>query len=785
MIELLKISKVYEKNNYALKNVSLSLPSKGLIAITGKSGSGKSTMLNLIGAIDSFEGSLRFQNQKIEDMSKTQLEYYRSSIVSFVFQEFYLIEHLSIGENLEIILNLQNKHNNIKERICEALIDVDLEGFADRKVSTLSGGEKQRVSLARAILSDSILILSDEPTGNLDEENSDIVLSLLKAISIDKLVIIVSHDVEFMSRYCDRMITLRDGTIVSDVDINAIKNINEKVISIEEKKGSSLSTINVLKMSAKNILIKKTRLITTVVLLTLSFFLLGIAMIYNTFDVNDVAINAFYSNSDRDVDFYRTSDNFIISTDDATITKLEEISNSFIFNRRIMNSYDLGTNPDPILIFTQKTAISMYDSTYFTKIGFTEELTSEIMLLGEIPSSTGEVAISDYMASMILKYDDTLDFSTMDELLNSELNDPSNSGEFKISGIYDTNYEDQYYQLSESQEYNVKYINRMYNDYQMIYMTQDTFDNMFNTIGYMELIDNGRVSNIRVAKPQSEFNGVLIGEIPVSSDQVVVSLSMLDKFISDSIVAGTLTGKTSEIMSFIGNTIILETSTDYYETFIVSGIIDDFNLNPSLTFMFTEDVFEEFDFNNKSLGKIEVYNVILTGNKILDSNLIEYFYDNNIRHDNSYSYQIYAVEDIQDRISPILFIMGIVFLLIGFLTLVNYIISTINLKQKEIGILLSIGVPTKNIKELFFIQIMVIISISFVLTTLLLILATHFQNESLASEWNLDIDVFLLRFKDIATLISLTFAVAIATFIIVLRRITRMSPVKAIRDFVL
>lgn len=785
MVELVNVSKTYEVNNKALNNISISLPNKGLIAITGKSGSGKSTLLNIIGAIDSFDGTLKFQDMNLESFSKTQLEYYRSSVVSFVFQEFYLIDHLTVTENLEIILQLQNNNQNNDKRIKESLKKVDLEGFEHRKINTLSGGEKQRVSLARAILSESKFILSDEPTGNLDEENSDTVLSILKTISDEKLVVIVSHDVESVKKHCNRLITLRDGSIYSDEYLNDIKDSKEETSITIANKAKSLPKKTLVEMAIKNIFLKKIKLVTTIVLLTLSFFLIGMAMVYNTFNVNDIAINAFYTNSDRDIDIHKVSENHISSIDSNTIDELTSISDRFIFNKRVMNSYDLGTNPDPILIFTQKTTTSIYDSTYFTKIGFSTELSSNVLLFGTLPVNRGDVVISDYMASMILKYDDTQDFSIISELINSEIRSFGNSSNYIISGIYKTDYAENYEASLTGQTFNIQYINRMYNDYQTIYMSLDTYDNVFNLTGYMELYNNDKTENIRIGKPQTEVSGTLVGDLPTSSDQLVVSLSLLDKFTDSPTIAGELTGNTAEISNYIGSTITLQTALDNYQTFTISGIVDDFDLSPAFTLMFKEEVYERFDYANASLGKIQVYNVVLTGNRSIDTTLLKYFSNNDIKHDNSYSYQIYAAEDIHDKISPILLIMGLTFLIIGFLTLVNYIISTVNQKQREIGILLSIGVPTRNIKQLFLIHIMAVISISFLLTTILLVIATSIQNASLAIEWGLSIDIFLLRLSHIIILLTLIIAIAILTFAIILRRIIKMTPVKAIREFIL
>lgn len=211
---LIKIYKAKAKTECrAIDGISLTLPDKGLVFILGKSGSGKSTLLNLIGGLDSFDGGdiVSFGNS-LASFRERDYEAYRSSFVSFVFQDYHLIDELTVLENVTLF----GSDEVDRELLDSTLSTVGMEEYVDRYPSELSGGQKQRVAIARGIMKDPRVILCDEPTGNLDRRTSRQILDLLKKISEDKLVVIVSHNLSEAESYADRIIELSDGKIVED-----------------------------------------------------------------------------------------------------------------------------------------------------------------------------------------------------------------------------------------------------------------------------------------------------------------------------------------------------------------------------------------------------------------------------------------------------------------------------------------------------------------------------------------------------------------------------------------
>ena len=222
MIEAKKLKKVYKTKKgvvvNALDNVSVKLPDTGMVFILGKSGSGKSTLLNVLGGLDSFDsGEIIIKGTSAKDFKQSHYDSYRNTYIGFIFQEYNVLEELTVGANVALAIELQGRKAT-DEEINSILKEVDLEGFGNRKPNELSGGQKQRVAIARALVKKPEIIMADEPTGALDSTTGKQVFDTLKKLSRDKLVLIVSHDREFSEQYADRIIELKDGIIISDVE---------------------------------------------------------------------------------------------------------------------------------------------------------------------------------------------------------------------------------------------------------------------------------------------------------------------------------------------------------------------------------------------------------------------------------------------------------------------------------------------------------------------------------------------------------------------------------------
>ena len=282
MLELRNVNKTYvssKKNKVeALKEVNLEFKTKGLNFILGASGSGKSTLLNLIGGIDKpTSGEILINGNKVGE-KELPLDEYRSNYISFIFQDFNLLPNLTIYDNIGIVYG--KNEEGIKERIEKILKAVGLEGYENRYPNELSGGQIQRVAIARALAKESSIILADEPTGNLNKENSENVCDILKQISKEKLVIVVSHNEELANKYGDRIIRIEDGKIIKDEELNKIE-----ITEIKFKENvHKFSNKNIIKLAIKNIFEKKVRFIISILSIIISFSILSLSLSVAFFD---------------------------------------------------------------------------------------------------------------------------------------------------------------------------------------------------------------------------------------------------------------------------------------------------------------------------------------------------------------------------------------------------------------------------------------------------------------------------------------------------------------------
>mgnify|MGYP004514262013 FL=1 len=322
MLELKNIKKSYKTGEFvqhALKGVSLTFDRNEFVCILGASGSGKTTLLNIIGGLDRYDsGDLIINNMSTKKFNDTLWDAYRNNCVGFIFQSYNLIGHLSVLENVEMSLTLSGVKDK-KEKALSALEKVGLKDHAYKKPNQLSGGQMQRVAIARAIVNDPEVILADEPTGALDTKTSKQIMELIKEISKEKLVIMVTHNPDLAKKYATRIIEVKDGEVISDSSpLDKAKNKN----NIEIKK-TKMSFLTALKLSFNNIRTKKGRTFLTA--FASSIGIIGISIILSL-------SNGF----DKQVDIYQknTLSNFPIMISKSTMTmdekQMEEMMGSMM-----------------------------------------------------------------------------------------------------------------------------------------------------------------------------------------------------------------------------------------------------------------------------------------------------------------------------------------------------------------------------------------------------------------------------------------------------------------------
>ena len=286
MLQLKNITKDYKVGDekvHALKGVSIDFRESEFVSILGQSGCGKTTLLNIIGGLDRYtEGDLIIGGKSTKEFKNADWDTYRNHSIGFVFQSYNLIPHQTVLANVELALTLSGvSKTERRQRAKDALVKVGLGDQLKKKPNQMSGGQMQRVAIARALVNEPDILLADEPTGALDSETSVQIMELLKEISKDKLIIMVTHNPELAEKYSNRIIRLLDGRVVDDTnpyDRNVVEPIEKKKAGKEKKiKKPSMSYFTALSLSLNNLMTKKGR--TFMTSFAGSIGIIGIALI--------------------------------------------------------------------------------------------------------------------------------------------------------------------------------------------------------------------------------------------------------------------------------------------------------------------------------------------------------------------------------------------------------------------------------------------------------------------------------------------------------------------------
>lgn len=307
MIELCHICKTYYSKKAgcfeakALSDISISFPDKGMLFVVGKSGSGKSTLLNVIGGIEKPDsGYLLVDGKDSRTFNNKDWDEYRADRIGFVFQEYNLIDELSAGQNIALAGKLRIGKAEAEERARKALKDVGLEGFYSRRPAELSGGERQRVALARALVKDSQIILADEPTGALDSETGKQIFDLLREIANSRLVVVVTHDLDFARDFGDRVVTIKDGSLVADALGSSLSTEKTGGPRLEAnhigKRKHRLGFSSSLRLSLVYLRSRPFRLFSAILLSVCAFGFFGLSDTLASFNEESVAANSLKAN---------------------------------------------------------------------------------------------------------------------------------------------------------------------------------------------------------------------------------------------------------------------------------------------------------------------------------------------------------------------------------------------------------------------------------------------------------------------------------------------------------
>ena len=306
MLKLVNIKKDYVSKGiptvHALKGLTINFRRNEFVAILGASGCGKTTLLNIIGGLDRYtSGDLVIEGKTTKDYTDRDWDTYRNHSIGFVFQSYNLIMHQTVLKNVELALTISGiKKDERKQRAMDALKTVGLEGMENKKPTQLSGGQMQRVAIARSLVNNPEILLADEPTGALDSETSIQIMDLLKEVAKDRLVIMVTHNPDLANAYANRIVTMKDGLITGDANPydgeskeelkKAIERKQEIIAAKGNKKQSSMSFATATGLSFSNLLSKLKR--TILVAIAGSIGIIGVSSVLAvSFGVNNYIDN--------------------------------------------------------------------------------------------------------------------------------------------------------------------------------------------------------------------------------------------------------------------------------------------------------------------------------------------------------------------------------------------------------------------------------------------------------------------------------------------------------------
>ena len=509
MVKIDNLTKIYtakaKTSCTALDGISVTLPDTGLVFILGKSGSGKSTLLNLIGGLDSFDGGdiVCFGNS-LGSFSEREYEAYRSSFVSFIFQDYHLIDELTVLENITLFSS-----DDIDEEFLDRTLEtVGMKEYVSRYPAELSGGQKQRVAIARGIMKDPRVILCDEPTGNLDRKTSAQILDLLKSLSKDKLVVIVSHNLTEAETYADRIIELADGRIVEDRSLTegysdnleisggvatipyhsnmsedelsllnrsigdgSVREININTsgfetteISYEEHKRElvqrRLGKGNIGRLFKKFFFSKYGAAVATILICMMMFSIFAVIQSFISFDAND-ALGQSLDNRGSVIAIEKET------TSGFPLTIYEDLSGTFdektypLYSRTVWTSNKYGNSWDNInrisvsnnlsdLYVHESYGVLLCDEQYLVDLyGRDGEI---VLLAGEVDVDGSGWLITDYFADSLIYHEYAANrfyYLTYESLIGIFVPAGVNSA-CRISGIIDTDYEEKYEEIFDT-----------------------------------------------------------------------------------------------------------------------------------------------------------------------------------------------------------------------------------------------------------------------------------------------------------------------------------------------
>lgn len=657
MLTLKNIKKIYEQGDEAvLDDINLTFNKNEFVSILGCSGAGKSTLLNIIGGLDDkTSGKLLINGKDIYKRDDLNLDYYRKNNVGFIFQNYNLIEHLTVYENVMLPLLLTNSKNKHK-RVLKILDKTGLKGKKNSKICDLSGGQKQRVAISRALINNPDIILADEPTGALDYKTGYEIMNLIKKLSKNKLVIMVTHNKVLAKKYSSRIIYLDKGRVISDTNPSKEKN---EYFSTKFKSGN-LSIKNALLYSIKTIKAKRKSFLLTS--LSSSIGLILVALIISVSNGLKKEMNLYEKNvlsslpivipsvKTKISDKSKIPKNKLYSYDYKEENSINPINDDFVEYINKMKTKDLcDIKYDRNLKFNVLTeGYNLLDNVEFSQMPSIKYIKKNYTLLaGSFPKSKNELML-------VADQKNRIDKNILDAL--------KFNGDVNVSDIFKKNmkliFNDDFYIKKD----NVYFINK---NYESVYKNKN---------------------NIALK---------IVGIIRLNKDEV-------ESYKND------LTNEKSSL-AYLSNL-----ADDVIDKNINSNIIDDINKNDDIMvegINMAEGVLKKKLGGDKTPDLIYIYPKDYTSKNLIINYINKY--NKNKKESKKVTYINYSKETIDaskqmiNTISVVLILFSSISLICSsiMIGIITYI--SVNNRTKEIGILRSVGASKKEVAMIFLSEVLI------------------------------------------------------------------------------
>ena len=818
MIKLNGVTKSYISKSKqrvdALKGVSFELPCKGMVFILGKSGSGKSTLLNLLGGLDSpTNGEILVDGVSMKDFTSTDYERYRNEYIGFIFQEYNLLDEFNVKENIALALQL-SKETNIDEKVKDALHQVELtDDYSLRRVGEMSGGEKQRIAIARCVVKESKMILADEPTGNLDSATSESIWNILKKLSQNKLVVVVSHDRESAEKYGDRIIEIADGLIKSDsgatqTDGDEREN-SDKLASFGER--NRLPVAACLKMGVNNLTQRKAKTVSVILISILTILtllitemfmafspLMTIADFIKRYDIEYFAVQQWLRNEDGDF-VYRhilrgDSRSYIDENCDYLINgvvqnkkqvldfgltfegeALELTSNSYYITKHELErsiqtdtwgrNYYIGDNGKKNILIAEIPTESLIGKQVCLGGLFREEENLPI-LAGIIDTDCVSTKILSYLPSIFVTPDYEGKHYSNQQIVNNVV---CNATMQIADGVFKNRFEIESRMprnginrgmLTADGVLSYEEMNQLSLKDDEIVLTYEMYAALFGAKSKWYYVDTDITHVNEDAELPAELNQKLSLKFYNStSGDVIVDLGemKLVGIVFQTFYSSEESEKNFQIVVSEQNNIKLQDFLDISQTILVKTD----TIKNLTNFITTLDV--KYDVKTVNVGKVDFISASGSTHDVVD--------------------EVYNILDMMNTALFVMITICVIMVILLVMLVINLISLSITNRKREIGILSALGTSNKDVTKIFLFETLVIAAVCFVVTLILVFILAVVLNVLASYDYaGIVISIFRVDIITVAVLAVSSFGLLLLAAWIPTSKIAKLKPIDAIRN---